>query len=312
LQQTHNMNSHLFEPVYVRTHQEGILKEHSNMLREKLKCCTLCPRNCESDRLSGQTGICKTGEYAVVSSYMPHFGEERPLVGRHGSGTIFFTHCNLLCNFCQNYDISHEGRGYPVGDRELADMMLSLQALGCHNINFVTPTHVVPQIVSALILAIDDGLRVPLVYNSGGYDHVDTLKYLDGIVDIYMPDFKFWDPGIAKKICKAEDYPTTVKKAVKEMHNQVGDLVMDQSGIAQRGLLIRHLVMPEGQAGTKKVMEYISRELSPNSYVNVMPQYRPCGQAWSDPKLSRSITHVEFQDAVNDAIHAGITRLDKV
>ena len=212
------------DPAYIETYKKGILKDRAIELNEALKCCNLCPRQCSVDRLSGETGTCKTGEFAMVSSYSPHFGEEAPLVGNHGSGTIFFTHCNLLCSFCQNFDISHEGRGRNVSDRELADMMLSLQALGCHNINFVTPSHVVPQILSALIPAIEAGLNIPLVYNSGGYDLPETLQSLEGIIDIYMPDFKFWDPTPAEATCDAPDYPEAAKKAIKEMHRQTGDL----------------------------------------------------------------------------------------
>jgi putative pyruvate formate lyase activating enzyme len=302
----------MIDPVYFKTYSNGTLKERITVLREKMKCCTLCPRNCKVDRLSGETGICKTGEYAVVSSYMPHFGEEAPLVGSHGSGTIFFTHCNLHCNFCQNYDISHQGQGQKVTEREIADMMLSLQALGCHNINFVTPTHVVPQILSALYLAIKDGLHLPLVYNSSGYDLVDTLSLLDGIIDIYMPDFKFWDPEIARVTCDAPDYPEIVKAALKEMHRQTGDLIIDHDGITRKGLLVRHLVMPENMAGTGKIMEYIVAHISANSYVNIMPQYRPCFRAYEHPPLNRPITREEFYSAVEMARQAGISRLDKM
>jgi putative pyruvate formate lyase activating enzyme len=299
------------DPVYIETYHKGILKDRANELHEALKCCNLCPRQCNVDRLSGETGTCSTGEYAMVSSYSPHFGEEAPLVGNHGSGTIFFTHCNLLCSFCQNFDISHEGRGRVVTDRELADMMLSLQALGCHNINFVTPTHVVAQILSALILAIEDGLDVPLVYNSGGYDSVNTLQLLDGIIDIYMPDFKFWDPEPARATCDAPDYPVKAREAIKEMHRQTGDLVINPQGIAIKGLLVRHLVMPERIAGTEKVMQFIADDVSPGTYVNIMPQYRPCGKAYQHEQLDRSITSTEFYEAIDLAKSAGITRLDK-
>ena len=210
--------------------------------------CNLCPRRCAVNRLAGETGICKTAETAWVSSYNPHFGEEDPLVGRQGSGTIFFTHCNLLCNFCQNYDISHQGFGQPAPAGDLAGMMMALQSAGCHNINFVTPSHVVPQILAAVEIAAKEGLRVPLVYNSGGYDRVQTLRLLEGIVDIYMPDFKFWDPAVAAAACDAEDYPEIARRALVEMHRQVGDLKLDDRGVAVRGLLVRHLVLPEGLA----------------------------------------------------------------
>ena len=210
-----------------------------------LNGCTLCPRECNVDRLSGDSGICKTQDKVLVSSYNPHFGEEAPLVGQEGSGTIFFAHCNLMCNFCQNYDISHEGHGQVIIDEQLAQIMLQLQNIGCHNINFVTPSHVVTQILSALEIAVENGLSVPLVYNTGGYDKVETLELLDGVFDIYMPDFKFWDSEIAEKTCNARDYPEIAQKAVVEMHRQVGDLVIDENGIAQRGLLVRHLVLPK-------------------------------------------------------------------
>jgi putative pyruvate formate lyase activating enzyme len=299
------------EASYLQAHREGILKERAEHLFHELRDCTLCPRNCHADRLSGDTGTCKTGEQALVSSYMPHFGEEAPISGSKGSGTIFFTHCNLLCIFCQNYDISHEGRGQPVTSLELAEMMLTLQAMGCHNINFVTPSHVVPQILKALIIAADNGLTVPLVYNSGGYDRVSTLAQLDGIIDIYMPDFKFWDPEIARETCHAPDYPEIARMAIAEMHRQTGPLIINPSGLAERGLLVRHLVMPEGAAGTKEVMNYLAKEISEDTYVNVMPQYRPCGQAWSSPSLRRPLRMDEFREALNDALQAGITRLDK-
>jgi putative pyruvate formate lyase activating enzyme len=299
------------EPAYLRLHNQGVLKERAEALLHELKDCTLCPRNCHADRLSGDLGTCSTGEFAMVSSYMPHFGEESPISGNHGSGTIFFTHCNLLCNFCQNFDISHEGRGSEVSARELADMMLSLQALGCHNINFVTPSHVVPQILQALIQAIEDGLRIPLVYNSGGYDKVSTLKLLDGIIDIYMPDFKFWDSNIANETCNAPDYPDIARRSVTEMYRQVGDLEVNTTGIAERGLLIRHLVMPEGVAGTRKIMDFLSTKISPKTYVNIMPQYRPCGKAWDYPIFKRPIEMDEYQDAITDAKSAGLTRFDQ-
>jgi putative pyruvate formate lyase activating enzyme len=300
------------EASYLKANREGILKERTEHLIQELRDCTLCPRNCHADRVSGDTGTCKTGEHAMVSSYMPHFGEETPISGSMGSGTIFFTNCNLLCSFCQNYDISHEGKGRPVTSRELSEMMLSLQALGCHNINFVTPSHVVPQILQALIIAAENGLTIPLVYNSGGYDHVSTLKQLDGIFDIYMPDFKFWDPDIARETCQAPDYPEIAKQAIAEMHRQTGPLMINPSGLAMRGLLVRHLVMPEGTAGTTEVMNFLAKEISEDTYINIMPQYRPCGHAWETPSLSRSLQMHEFREAINAALKAGLSRLDKI
>jgi putative pyruvate formate lyase activating enzyme len=232
-------------------------------------------------------------------------------VGRHGSGTIFFAHCNLLCVFCQNFDISHGGQGFSTSARELADRMLSLQSAGCHNINFVTPSHVVPQILQALDIAAADGLHIPLVYNSSGYDGVETLKLLEGVVDIYMPDFKFWNPETARRLCDAADYPETARAAIREMHRQVGDLVVDDQGIAVRGLLIRHLVLPAGLADTREVMGFVARELSPDSYVNIMSQYRPCGRASEFPPMDRAPAPGDHQRAVETARAEGITRLDR-
>jgi putative pyruvate formate lyase activating enzyme len=246
----------------------------------------------------------------MVSSYAPHFGEEAPLVGLHGSGTLFFTHCNLRCVFCQNYEISHLGEGREEGPRALATMMLALQRAGCHNINFVTPSHVVPQILEALPFAIDGGLRVPLVYNTGGYDRLETLRLLDGVVDIYMPDVKFMDPQAAQRLCGAPDYPQRVREAVQEMHRQVGDLAVDNRGVALRGLLVRHLVMPHDLAQTRRVMAFLAREISTETYVNVMDQYRPCGEAHGQPDLSRRITPQEYGDAVQAATAQGLRRLD--
>ncbi len=299
------------EPSYVTAYENGTLKERAGLLARMLHDCTLCPRNCHADRMSGDKGTCNTGDQAMVSSYMPHFGEEAPISGRRGSGTIFFTNCNLLCIFCQNFDISHEGRGHPVNARDLADMMLRLQETGCHNINFVTPTHVVPQILQALIPAIEDGLRIPLVYNSGGYDRVSTLELLDGIIDIYMPDFKFWDPGVSRRTCDAFDYPEVARKAVREMHRQTGLLRINEDGVAERGLLVRHLVMPAGLAGTAGIMNFLANKISPETYVNIMPQYRPCGRSPEWIEIDRPITPEEYHNALEDARIAGITRLDK-
>jgi len=298
------------EPAYIRAYEKGMLKEKAAQAGSLLKSCMLCPRKCGVDRLNGETGFCKTGKLAWVSSYSPHFGEEAPLVGTHGSGTIFFTHCNLLCLFCQNFDISHQGQGQEVTKNELASLMLALQNQGCHNINFVTPSHVVPQILAALEVAVEHGLNVPLVFNSGGYDRRSTLKLLDGVFDIYMPDFKFWDSQVAENSCQAPDYPETARRALAEMHRQVGDLQIDDAGIGRRGLLIRHLVLPGGLAGTREVMRFIAREISALSYVNVMSQYRPCGRAHEVKGLEPHLSPEDYQDAVRAAIEEGITRLD--
>jgi len=301
----------LFTPSYIETHHNGKLAERVKEAYRILESCHLCPRECKVNRLENEKGICRTGRSAMVSSFNPHFGEEDPLVGTNGSGTIFMTNCNLLCVFCQNWEISHLGEGSEVRSKDLADMMLHLQRQGCHNINFVTPTHVVPQILDALPYAIEGGLNVPLVYNTGGYDAVESLKLLEGIFDIYMPDFKFWDPEMARKYLKASDYPERAREALKEMHRQVGDLILDEKGIALRGIILRHLVMPGGVAGTREIMRFIAREISPNTYVNIMDQYRPCGNAYKYPPLDRGITHDEYEEALKAAREEGITRLDR-
>jgi putative pyruvate formate lyase activating enzyme len=300
-----------FEPAYIQAHRSGLLRRNLTEVRARMSSCTLCPRMCRVDRLAGETGICRTGCRALVSSFNTHFGEEAPLVGANGSGTIFFTHCNLLCLFCQNFEISHEGIGEEVSDEQLAAIMLALQGQGCHNINFVTPSHVAPQILAALELAVPAGLNVPLVYNSGGYDRIETLRLLDGVIDIYMPDFKFWDPEVAQTTCNAPDYPETARQALREMHRQVGDLELDERGIARRGLLVRHLVMPGGLAGTRPIMRFIARDVSPRTYVNVMSQYRPCGRAEEIPGLGTALSADEYRRAVRETIAEGITRLDQ-
>jgi len=298
-------------PEYLKALKSGTLKRLAKQAVIAMDNCTLCPRQCGVDRTAGEIGICNTGRRAVVASYNAHFGEETPLVGRNGSGTIFFSNCSLRCNFCQNYEISHLGEGREVDDDQLAEIMLDLQQAGCHNINFVTPSHVVPQILMAVYLAAQRGLTVPLVYNCGGYDRVETLQFLDGIVDIYMPDFKFWDPQVARDTCNAPDYPEVAKHALIEMHRQVGDLCIDKaSGLAYKGVLVRHLVLPGGLAGTKKVMEFIAHSLSRNTYVNVMSQYRPCGRAREIPALASASSPSEYDQALKEAKLAGITRLD--
>jgi putative pyruvate formate lyase activating enzyme len=248
----------------------------------------------------------------MVSSFHPHFGEEAPLVGRYGSGTIFLTYCNLRCIFCQNYDISHLGQGAEYSYEQLSSMMIDLQRRGCHNINFVTPTHQTAQIVAGLPRAIEMGLEVPLVYNCGGYEALETIKLLDGIFDIYMPDIKYGDNEAAKALSGAGDYVEVSRAAVKEMQRQAGDLVLDINGIAQRGLIIRHLVLPEGLAGTSEVMRFIANEISPDAYVNIMDQYRPCYKAYNNPHypaMGRRITNVEFEEAVRVAEEEGVKRL---
>lgn len=274
-----------------------------------LRECTLCPRNCKVNRLEGQKGFCKTLDKPIVSSWGPHFGEEKPLVGFYGSGTIFFTFCNLGCVYCQNWSISHLGEGEEISFHELAAVMIHLQNLGCHNINLVTPTHQVPQILKALYIAREKGLRVPLVYNCGGYEALETLRILEGVIDIYMPDFKYWDEKLAEKYSKVRDYPQVAKLALKEMHRQVGDLIIED-GIAQRGLLVRHLVLPNNIAGTEEVLNFIASEISQNTYINIMDQYRPCWHADEYLEINRRITKEEFQHALDTACRLGLKRID--
>jgi putative pyruvate formate lyase activating enzyme len=285
-----------------------ILQERAVLALSHLVSCDLCPRRCGVNRLLDERGYCRTGRLARVASYAPHFGEEPPLVGRAGSGTIFFCGCNLSCVFCQNYDISQFDQGRVVSAETMARMMLALQCKGCHNINFVTPTHVVPQILEALVLAREKGLNVPLVYNSGGYDSVETLRLLEGIFDIYMPDAKYGSDGPALKYSQAPRYTEVMKSALREMHRQVGDLVMDEGGIAVRGLLVRHLILPADLAGLAEVIRFLTSEVSQNTYLNIMPQFRPEYKSCQFPELSRPITGQEYSDALRLAARAGLTR----
>jgi len=297
-------------PVYLKTHREGLLEEKIVKAQRLLESCSVCPRDCKVNRIEGERGFCRAGFLPEVSSSSPHFGEEQPLVGFHGSGTIFLTHCNLRCLYCQNYSISHLDEGEEISIEQLSRMMVAMQSLGCHNINFVSPTHYVPQILAALPNAITLGLSVPLVYNTGGYDTVETLKLLDGVFDIYMPDFKYSTEEVAEEYSQARDYPLVAKQAIKEMFRQVGDLVLDDRGIALRGLLIRHLVLPSGLAGTQDVMRFLSRDISENTYVNIMAQYYPCGNIPPGSPLYRRISKLEYLKAVEIAKKEGITRLD--
>ncbi|HZY31911.1 MAG TPA: radical SAM protein [Candidatus Methylomirabilis sp.] len=302
-----------FEPAYLRSFESGELARKAEEAVASLKMCRVCPWDCEIDRLADQTKVCKTGRYARVGSYFPHFGEEDCLRGWNGSGTIFFSWCNLRCVFCQNFDLSQQGKGREVTPEELARMMLALQANGCHNINFVTPEHVVPQILEALPLAIHAGLRLPIVYNTSAYDSLESIRLMEGVVDIYMPDFKFWDPELAKRYVKARDYPQAARAAIKEMHRQVGPLVFDAHGLAGRGVLVRHLVMPGGMGGTREVMRFLATELSPDTYVNIMAQYRPTGKVNREnyPEIDRMVTPMEHQEAVRIAYDEGLHRLDE-
>lgn len=301
-----------FIPAYRRLDARELSRraeEALGLLRE----CRACPRECGVDRLEDHRAVCKTGRWAIVSSFSPHLGEEDCLRGWRGSGTIFFAMCGLKCVFCQNYAISHLGEGQQVPPQALAAMMLHLQDAGCHNINLVTPEHVVPQILEALPLAVEAGLGLPLVYNTSAYDSMDCLRLLDGIVDIYMPDFKCWDHEVARRYLLAPDYPEAARGAIAEMHRQTGDLVVDEHGLALRGLLVRHLVMPEGLAGTAEVMRWLAESVSPDTYVNLMDQYAPAGKVGANrfPELNRRITHGEYREAVAAARAAGLWRLDQ-
>jgi putative pyruvate formate lyase activating enzyme len=297
-----------FLPSYVSLYEKGELKERVESLGELLRECCLCPRRCGVDRMRGETGYCGAGAGLTVSSAFPHFGEEAPLVGRHGSGTIFLTHCNLRCVFCQNYDISHQGAGSPATLSEMARAMVRLQNLGCHNINFVTPTHYAPQIVASVAEAVPMGLRIPIVYNCSGYESIEVIRLLDGIVDIYMPDAKFMGEDSPRRFCSAPDYPSILREVLKEMHRQVGDLAVSSLGIAERGLLIRHLVMPGGTSASKDVLSFIAQEISPHAYVNIMDQYRPEYRALDFPDIGRRVTRKEYLEAVQWAKGFGLYR----
>jgi putative pyruvate formate lyase activating enzyme len=299
-------------PSYLALARSGELAERIARALGLLASCTVCPRNCRVDRTAGEAGYCKGGLLPRVASAGPHFGEEPPLVGRGGSGTIFLTGCSMRCAFCQNYGISQCHEGSEISCERLARQMLALQDAGCHNINFVTPTHFVPQVLAAVGMAVPLGLSVPLVYNCGGYDLPETLRLLDGVFDIYMPDAKYGSDDIALALSDAPEYTRYNHESMKEMHRQVGDLVVE-NGIAKRGMLIRHLVLPEDLAGTEKVMEFIAREISPDSYVNIMDQYHPCWHVLEDGhplyrKLKRRITGKEYSHAVDVAHRAGIHR----
>ena len=295
-------------PGYLKLAASGELKERLQRLKSKLENCTLCPRECGVDRTAGEEGFCKMGTTLNVSGTHPHFGEEAPLVGSHGSGTIFLTGCNLRCIYCQNFEISHLGIGEPISEIELSSRMLKLQKIGCHNINFVTPTHFVPQIVEGILLAEKKGLKIPIVYNCGGYEKVETLKLLDGIIDIYMPDMKYGRSEDAKKYSQAKDYPELCFKAVSEMHRQVGDLKMDKKGIAYRGLLVRHLILPSDIAGSDIVFKFLAEKISKRTYINIMDQYHPQFNAYKYEELNQPPSRKEYKDAVKLADSYGLTR----
>ncbi|MGH8068872.1 MAG: radical SAM protein [Candidatus Entotheonellia bacterium] len=296
-------------PSYMTLYRTGELQHRMTALGRLLSPCVLCPRNCRVNRLNGELGLCKAGDQLMVAAAFPHFGEEPPLSGQGGSGAIFISWCNLLCQFCQSWEVNHRGEGVPVSARELAEIMVDLQSQGCHNINFVTPTHYAPQLIAALPLAIEQGFRLPLVYNCGGYESLEVIQLLDGIVDIYLPDIKFLDPCASDRYLDgAADYPEVVRTVLKEMHRQVSDLVLDAHGIAQRGLIVRHLVMPGLTSDSHAILRFIADELSSQTYVNIMDQYRPCFQAGRSPEIARRTTRMEHRAVVEMAHGLGLHR----
>jgi putative pyruvate formate lyase activating enzyme len=301
-----------FEPAYLRLLASGELDDRARNAARRLESCDLCARRCRVDRTASVRGaVCRTGERARVHAAFAHFGEEAPLTGWAGSGTIFFSWCNLRCVYCQNWELSWRGEGREVGPEDLAAMMLSLQGAGCHNVNLVSPSHVVAQILAALPVAARAGLRLPLVYNTGGHDSLEALALLDGVVDVYLPDMKYGDPEPARRCSHVRDYVTVNRAAVREMHRQVGNLVVDPDGIARRGLLVRHLVLPNGLSGTEEVLAFLAREISPATYVNLMDQYRPCFRAAEHDLLSRRPTAAELRDARDAARRLALRRLDR-
>jgi len=307
------ISSKAFEPAYMSLFRTGELQRRAQEAVQSLTTCCACPRDCRVNRLDDEVGVCKIGRYARVSSYFPHHGEENPLRGWRGSGTIFFAGCNLRCLFCQNFEISQLNHGEVICPERLAEMMLELQTEGCHNINFVTPEHIVPQVLEALLIAVEGGLRLPLVYNTSAYDSMESLRLMNGVVDIYMPDFKIWDPRNALKYLCAKDYPELARRAIKEMHRQVGELKVDENGLARRGVLLRHLVMPGVIAGTSEIMKFLAQKVSPHTYVNIMAQYHPANKVTKEksPEINRRITPDEHVEAVSAALKAGLYRFDQ-
>ncbi len=299
-----------FVPAYLHLLENSQLTQRIARAYQRLENCDLCPRECGVNRLAGELGICRTGKLARLSSFGAHMGEERPLSGRNGSGTIFFSRCNLKCLYCQNYDISQIDHGSEFTPQQLAEVMLRLQRQGCHNVNFVSPSHVVPQILAAVEIAANQGLCVPLVYNTGGFDAFSTLELLDGVIDIYMPDMKYADAAIAQRYSGVANYPQINQMAVREMHRQVGDLQLNRHGIATKGLLVRHLFLPGGLAGSREVLQFLHHEISPNTYLNLMDQYNPSYHAHKYAELNHRITTQEFHQARRMATELGFTRLD--
>ena len=299
-----------YQPAYLGLLKSGEFEDRIRSITRRLSSCDLCPRHCSVNRLKGETGHCGIGKKVLIASYGPHLGEEAPLRGWRGSGTIFFSGCNLSCIFCQNSDISQRRTGKPATGSELAKIMLELQSRGCHNINLVSPTHVISQITEAVYLAALSGLNLPIVYNSGGYDSIHVLKDLDGIIDIYMPDMKYSSGDVAEELSGVGDYPEMNRMAVLEMHGQVGDLLLDRNGIALRGLLVRHLVLPNGRAGSSSILEFIAEQISKDTYLNIMDQYRPAYNAFQIESINRRISGKEYQDVLDEANFLGLNRLD--
>ena len=302
-----------FVPAYVKAFEEGVLQERAAQAVESLRSCRVCPRDCDVDRFNNKIGVCKSGRLARVASAFPHFGEEDCLRGWNGSGTIFFGWCNLRCVFCQNFETSQRGEGTEVTAAELANVMLDLQDIGCHNINFVTPEHVVPQILEALVIAVGRGLRLPLVYNTSAYDSLESIQLMEGLVDIYMPDFKLWDAERCRKYLVASDYADAARAVIAAMHSQVGELKVDEQGLALHGLLVRHLVMPGLLDDTHEIMRWIATTLSRDTYINVMDQYYPAYKAETEPRfaqINRPLRGIEFEQAVDHARSVGLWRLD--
>jgi putative pyruvate formate lyase activating enzyme len=295
----------IWKPAYWDAWRSGELRRRSQEAEKLLASCTVCPRNCRADRRWGRTGYCRSGRLPAVASYNAHHGEEPPISGTRGSGTIFFSNCNLSCAYCQNWPISQLGQGKEVSFEELAGMMLELQERGCHNINFVTPSHMVAQIIISLELATERGLRIPLVYNSSGYDSLEALALLEGLVDIYMPDIRYLDRAAAQRYSGASDYPEVAKAALREMWRQVGPLVLDGDGIARRGMLVRHLVLPNNLSQSLECLEFLAREISPRVYLSLMAQYFPAHRALKMPELARGLSHEEYQRAVEKAEELG-------
>jgi len=295
------------KPSYTKLLETGELEQRVKAALKMLDPCTVCPERCGARRLADRRGRCLISDQAIVADYSPHFGEEPPIRGTRGSGTVFFSGCNMHCIYCQNHAISQDTPGIPATPEMLAFMFLMLQEKGCHNINLVSPSHIVPMFLEGLMVAAREGLAIPIVYNSGGYDSLDTLELLDGIVDIYLPDFKYWDPETARRLSGVKEYPSVARKAIKEMHRQVGRLQVDEKGVAVRGLLVRHLVLPEGLAGTRYIVRFLRDEIAPGTWINIMEQYHPCWKASEFPPLHRSVTQREYQEATELAREAGLT-----